>query len=71
MIAEAFLPSFGALGVGGLIAFVLGSIMLIEDTELPGFEIPYALIGGVAAASAGFLILVVGMAGARPPARRW
>jgi membrane-bound serine protease (ClpP class) len=61
MIAEAFLPSFGSLGIGGLIAFVLGSIMLIEDTELPGFEIPYALIAGVAAASAGFLIFVVGM----------
>jgi membrane-bound serine protease (ClpP class) len=61
MIAEAFLPAFGALGAGGLIAFVLGSIMLIEDTEIPGFEIPYALIGGVAVGSAGFLILVLGM----------
>jgi membrane-bound serine protease (ClpP class) len=61
MIAEVFLPSFGAIGVGGIVAFVLGSLLLIEDTELPGFEIPYALIGGVTAASAGFLILVVGM----------
>jgi len=62
MAAEAFLPAFGALGIGGLIAFVLGSIMLIDDeTELPGFDIPYALIGGVAVASAGFLILVMGM----------
>ena len=61
MTAEAFLPAFGALGVGGLVAFVLGSIMLIEDTEMPAFEIPYALIGGLAAASAGFLIFVLGM----------
>jgi membrane-bound serine protease (ClpP class) len=61
MTAEAFLPAYGSLGVGGLIAFVLGSIMLIEDTELPGFEIPYALIGGLAAASAGFLIFVLGV----------
>ena len=61
MAAEAFLPSFGALGVGGIVAFVLGSVLLIEDTELPGFDIPYALIGGVAAASAGFLIVVLGM----------
>ena len=61
MIAEVFLPSFGAIGVGGIVAFVLGSLLLIEDTELPGFEIPYELIGGVTAASAGFLILVVGM----------
>jgi membrane-bound serine protease (ClpP class) len=60
MVAEAFLPAFGSLGIGGLISFVLGSIILI-DSDLPGFEIPYALIGGVAAASAAFLIVVVGM----------
>jgi len=61
MIAEVFLPSFGAIGVGGIVAFVLGSLLLIEDTDLPGFEIPYGLIAGAAAASAGFLILMVGM----------
>jgi membrane-bound serine protease (ClpP class) len=61
MVAEAFLPAYGSLGIGGLIAFVLGSIMLIEDTHVPGFEIPIALIAGVAAASAGFLIFVIGM----------
>ena len=60
MVAEAFLPAFGSLGVGGLIAFVIGSIMLM-DTNAPGFEIPYALIGGIAAASAAFLMLVIGM----------
>jgi membrane-bound serine protease (ClpP class) len=62
MAAEAFLPAFGALGIGGLVAFVLGSVLLIDDeTELPGFDIPYALIGGLAVASAGFLIFVLGM----------
>lgn len=60
MVAEAFVPAFGSLGVGGLISFVIGSIILI-DTDVPGFEIPYALIGGIAAASAAFLIFVVGM----------
>ena len=30
----AFLPSFGVLGIGGIVAFVIGSVMLI-DTELP------------------------------------
>src|SRR5690349_857774 len=61
MVAEAFFPAYGSLGIGGLIAFVVGSIMLIEERNLPGFQIPYALIGGVAAASAGFLIFVIGM----------
>jgi membrane-bound serine protease (ClpP class) len=62
MVAEAFLPAFGSLGIGGLIAFVIGSIILIEDTDLPDFEIPIGLIAGVAVASAAFLFLVVGMA---------
>jgi membrane-bound serine protease (ClpP class) len=60
MVAEVFLPAFGSLGIGGVIAFVLGSIILI-DTDMPGFEIPYGLIGGVAAASAAFVFLVMGM----------
>ena len=61
MVAEAFLPAYGSLGVGGLVAFVLGSVLLIEDTAVPGFEIPYAVIAGVATASAGFLVVVLGM----------
>src|SRR3954463_2461798 len=61
MAAEAFVPAYGSLGVGGLTAFVLGSIMLIEDTTLPDFAIPIALIAGMAAASAGFLIFMLGM----------
>jgi membrane-bound serine protease (ClpP class) len=58
MVAEAFFPAYGSLGVGGLIAFVLGSVILIEP-DLPGFEIPYGLIGGVAVASGLFLAFVV------------
>ncbi|MBE0615910.1 MAG: nodulation protein NfeD [Burkholderiales bacterium] len=60
MIAEAFLPAFGSLGIGGLIAFVIGSVMLF-DTDIPGFGIPFALIGGFAAASAAFMLLVLGV----------
>ncbi|OGA35193.1 MAG: serine protease [Betaproteobacteria bacterium RIFCSPLOWO2_12_FULL_64_23] len=60
MVAEAFLPAFGSLGIGGLIAFVIGSVILY-DTDIPGYGIPFALIGGFAAASAAFLILVVGV----------
>jgi len=61
MVAEVFLPSFGALGIGGIIAFVVGSLMLI-DSDAPGFGIPWPLVGGVALASALFLISVIGMA---------
>jgi len=61
MVAEAFVPAFGSLGIGGVIAFVIGSVILI-DTEIPAFGIPYALIGGLAASSAAFLIFIVGVA---------
>jgi membrane-bound serine protease (ClpP class) len=61
MIAEAFAPSFGALGAGGLVAFVFGSILLIE-VEPPGFELSRPLIGAMALLSAAFFILVLRMA---------
>jgi membrane-bound serine protease (ClpP class) len=55
MVAEAFLPSFGVLGLGGIVAFVAGALMLI-DTDIPGFGIPPGLIGGLALGSALLLI---------------
>jgi membrane-bound serine protease (ClpP class) len=61
IVAEAFLPSFGALGIGGIIAFAFGSLMLI-DSDIPGYGIPWALIAGVSVVSALFLITVLGMA---------
>lgn len=61
MVAEVFFPAYGSLGIGGLIAFVVGSVILI-DTDVPAYGIPYALIGGFAAASAAFLMLMVGVA---------
>jgi len=61
MVAEVFVPSFGALGIGGVIAFVLGSVMLL-DTDVPGYTIPWFIIGAVTATSVSFLFVVVGMA---------
>jgi membrane-bound serine protease (ClpP class) len=61
LVAEAFFPSYGSLGVGGIIAFVIGAIMLI-DTEVPGFGVPYWLIGALALISAAFVFLVGGLA---------
>lgn len=61
MAAEAFTPSFGILGTGGIVAFVFGSVMLI-DTDIPGYSISWSIILPVAAASAFFIFFVVGMA---------
>jgi membrane-bound serine protease (ClpP class) len=56
MIAEFFVPSFGALGLGGIAAFVFGSLMLI-DTDVPGYEVATGLIAGLAT---GASLLVLG-----------
>jgi len=61
MIAETFLPSFGVLGIGGIVAFVLGATLLI-DTDVPGFGIPLPVIAAMALTSAAAVILVGGMA---------
>jgi membrane-bound serine protease (ClpP class) len=65
LVAEAFLFSHGVLGTGGVVAFALGAAMLI-DTDAPDFRISWSVIGGVSAASAAFILLVVRIAlGAR------
>ena len=60
MIGEAFAPSFGVLGLGGVVAFVIGSIILI-DTDLPGYGIDMGLIIGFAITSAILFILAMGL----------
>ncbi|MCF2133924.1 MULTISPECIES: NfeD family protein [Mycetohabitans] len=55
LIAEVFVPTFGSLGFGGVVAFGIGALMLI-DTEVPGFGIPPPLIIALALFSATFFI---------------
>jgi membrane-bound serine protease (ClpP class) len=61
MLAEAFVPSFGALGFGGVIAFVFGSIILF-DQEATGYAVSLSLILSLSLISAGFFLFVVGAA---------
>ena len=61
MVAEAFLPTFGALGVGGIVAFILGAVMLI-DTQTPGFGVPLPLIVSMALVSLTVILLLSSMA---------
>jgi membrane-bound serine protease (ClpP class) len=67
-IAEAFVPSYGALGIGGVAALAFGALLLI-DSDVPGFAIPRALIASLALCSAMFVIAVATMA-ARARRRR-
>lgn len=51
IVGEAFMPSFGVLGIGGVIAFVIGSIILI-DTDFEGYGVSVPFIIGVGVANA-------------------
>jgi membrane-bound serine protease (ClpP class) len=61
MLAEAFVPSFGALGIGGVIGFVIGSIILFDQGDT-GYAVSLPLILALALLSAGFFLFVVGAA---------
>jgi len=61
MAAEFAMPSFGSLGIGGVVALIVGSLMLF-DTEAPGFGISGRLITGIAATSAAAFMGVVWLA---------
>ncbi|MCC7328382.1 MAG: nodulation protein NfeD [Burkholderiales bacterium] len=61
MITELFVPAYGSLAIGGMVAFAFGAVMLI-DTDVPGFGVPPALIGAIVVATALFVFVVVGVA---------
>jgi len=56
MIGEAFVPSFGALGIGGIIAFVVGSVILLDEDTL---RISFLLIGPIALISLVFFLWIM------------
>ena len=61
MIAEVFIPGFGVIGIGGVIAFMIGSVLLI-DTGTVGYGVPWSVIVPVAIASALFIFFAGGTA---------
>jgi len=58
IVAEAFIPSFGALGIGGIAAFIFGSIMMF-DSGVPGFGISKTFVFSIAIIVSGLLFLLV------------
>ncbi|WP_214652627.1 NfeD family protein [Ruegeria lacuscaerulensis] len=59
MVAEAFSPSFGVLGLGGIVAFSLGAAMLV-DTDVEAYRVSWWLIGVMALLSASILAVLLG-----------
>ncbi|MGQ4879723.1 NfeD family protein [Billgrantia sp. LNSP4103-1] len=56
IVGEALMPSFGILGMGGIVAFVIGSVLLMDSDQL---AVSLPLIGGIALLAAGILLWVV------------
>ncbi len=59
MVAEAVTPTFGALGLGGLIAFVIGATMLV-DSDAPEFQLSWSVIAITTIVTGLLLILLLG-----------
>jgi len=61
LVAEAHSPSFGVLGIGGGLAIVLGAAILF-DTDVPGLQVSWPVLGGLALASLVFSLVVARLA---------
>ena len=61
IVSEAFVPAYGVLGTGGVVSFVIGSVILM-DTGVPGYGIALPVVVGIAIAAAGILAGIVWMA---------
>ncbi|MEX3960103.1 nodulation protein NfeD [Trinickia sp. EG282A] len=57
LIAEAFLPTFGTLGFGGIVAFAAGAMMLV-NTDVPGYGVPLPVIAALTVATGLFVFIV-------------
>lgn len=60
-IADLFLPSAGLLTVGGIVAFVFGSFMLIDE-DVPGYELSGLTVWTIAACLAVFFVAMGALA---------
>ena len=60
MVAEVFIGSFGVLGVGGIVAFVVGGLMLFDPEDI-GFGVPLPFLLAIALTSALAIVVIGGM----------
>lgn len=61
MVAEAMAPSFGIMGIGGIISFAIGGLFLF-DTEMEAFQVGYPVLAAVTLITAAFLIITIHIA---------
>lgn len=61
MVFEVYISSFGIIGIGGIIAFILGSVMLF-DMHDPNFQLAWPLILGMSVLTLSFFFMVLTLA---------
>jgi membrane-bound serine protease (ClpP class) len=68
LFAELLMPSFGILGIGGIISFVVGTVLLTD--EVPGLSVQYRLLLPPLLAGAALFLLLgrLAVAAQRRPA---
>jgi membrane-bound serine protease (ClpP class) len=63
MVAEVFVPGVLVLGIGGVVAFVIGSIFLFDPGDVPfSFRVSWPTIAAATATTAAFMFIVLGLA---------
>jgi len=62
IVAEAFLPSFGALGIGGVVALVIGSVILFDPEVAAGYSLPVTFVVTLSLVSGAIVFFIVTMA---------
>lgn len=60
LLAEVFVSGFGVLGIGGIVALILGGLILFSGADAPGFHVSRWLLFSLAAAVGAFFLLFVG-----------
>lgn len=60
MIAEAFIGSVGVIGIGGVIAFAVGSLLMFRSNA-PGFGLSLSVVVAATVVTAGFFLLILAM----------
>ncbi len=60
MIAEAHIGAFGTIGVGGIIAFIIGATMMFP-ANVPGYELSPAVITAAVAGTAALFLVALSM----------
>jgi membrane-bound serine protease (ClpP class) len=60
MVAEGFIGAFGVIGVGGIVAFMVGSVIMFH-ANAPGMTLSLSVVIGATVVTAGLFLLVLAM----------